>query len=82
MKIVCAKGSYQISLFWKVVLNHFWKVGDPGNALLLRIGKEACPIFLGSKTLPRLICLDLFFCLFKFIFLGSVLTWLKTYISG
>ena len=42
-----------------------------GVALPFRIGREACPIFLGPNILSRLIFLDLFFCLFKFIFLGS-----------
>ena len=42
-----------------------------GVALLFRLGREACPIFLGPKILSRLIFLDLAFCLFKFIFLGS-----------
>ena len=40
------------------------------GALLFSLGREACPIFLGSKILSRLIFLDLAFCLFKFIFLG------------
>ena len=35
------------------------------------IGREARPIFLGPKILSRLIFLDLVFCLFKIIFLGS-----------
>ena len=51
-----------------------------GGALPFRIGREACPIFLCSKTLPRLIFLDVVLCLFKFIFLGSYLA--ETYISG
>ena len=42
-----------------------------GGALSFRIGREACPIFLGPKILSRLIFLDLIFCPFKFIFLGS-----------
>ena len=49
----------------------FHMKATPGRALPLTIGKEACPIFLGMTTLPRLIFLDLFFCLFEFIFLGS-----------
>ena len=44
-----------------------------GEALLFRLGREACHIFLGPKILSRLIFLDLAFCLFKFIFLGSYL---------
>ena len=33
---------------------------------------EACPVFLGQNILSRLIyVLDVVFCLFRFIFLGS-----------
>ena len=41
------------------------------GALPCRIGRGACHIFLGPKTLSRLVFLDLVFCLFKFIFLSS-----------
>ena len=44
-----------------------------GGALLYRIDREECPIFLGPKILSRLIFLDLVSCLSKFIFLGSQL---------
>ena len=47
------------------------KFAASGGALPFRIDREACPIFLGPKILSRLICLDLVFCLFKFILLGS-----------
>ena len=43
----------------------------PRGALPFRLGREACPIFLGPKILSRLIFLDLPFRLFKLIFLGS-----------
>ena len=39
----------------------------------LPFSREACLIFLGPKILPTLIFLDLVFCLFKFIFLSSLL---------
>ena len=42
-----------------------------GGALPFRIGREACPIFLGPKILLKVIFFDLVFCLFMFIFLGS-----------
>ena len=41
------------------------------RALLFRLDREACPIFLGPKILSRLTFLDLALCLFKFIFLDS-----------
>ena len=44
---------------------------QPRGALLFRLGREACPIFLGPKILSTVIFSDLAFCLFKFIFLGS-----------
>ena len=45
--------------------------GPGGRTLPFRIGREACPIFLGPKMFSRLIFLDLVFRPFKFIFLGS-----------
>ena len=47
------------------------KIPGGGGALPFRTGREACPIILGPKTLPRLIFFDLVLCLFKFTFLGS-----------
>ena len=45
--------------------------GGGGGALPFRIGRVACPTFLGPKILSGPIFLHLVFCLFKFIFLGS-----------
>ena len=45
--------------------------GGGGGALPFRIGREACPIFLSPKIFSIHIFLDLVFCLFKIIFLGS-----------
>ena len=45
--------------------------GKGEGALSFWIGREAYPIFLGLKILSRLIYMDLVFCMFKFIFLGS-----------
>ena len=44
---------------------------EPRGALPFRIGREACPIFSGPKISSRPIFLNLVFCLFKFILLGS-----------
>ena len=44
---------------------------SPSGALPFRLHREAWPIFLGQNILSGSIFLDLVFCLFKFIFLGS-----------
>ena len=42
-----------------------------GGALPFKIGREACPIFLGSENFVKIYIFGSSFCLCKFIFLGS-----------
>ena len=49
----------------------------PRGALPFRIGREACPIFLGPKFCQDLYFLIYFFCLFTGLYFW-VFTWLKT----